>query len=290
MSARFSVVSMQCARKVIVPSLVVVWAASCAVFPDEAQLPADGAAGAAGHIAEGQAGSVAAGGVGAVNGADGGSGQEAGAGLSGAHAGSESLAGASTGSAGACAMPRQFELEATADTWIESGKPSARHGGDLSLLVTGDPENERRALLLFSLPDAPPGARLLRGTVTLHLESNSDLSLAARHLELSQLEREFSEERTTWNNWESGGGSTWDSQGGDFGAALASAMIPRLTPNGSVSFDITATLEAVWSTGIVPLPLIVREVGDTPTPPAELAFVSRERDALVPELLMEYCP
>jgi hypothetical protein len=280
---------MQCARKVIIPSLVVVWAASCAVFPDEAQLPADGAAGAAGHSSAGQAGSVAAGGVGAVNGADGGSGQEAGAGLSGAGAGSEPIAGASTGSGGACDMPLLFELEAMADTWIESGKTSARHGEDAFLLVTGDPEDERRALVAFSLSGAPTRATLLRATVTLHLESNSDASRAARHLELSQLEQSFDEGRTTWDNWSSGNGGAWDSPGGDFGAAIASATIPALTTTATVSFDITATL-AAWSTTTVPLPLILREVGGTPTPPAELAFVSSERDALVPELLMEYCP
>lgn len=285
MSARFWVVSMQCARKVIVPSLVVVWAASCAVFPDEAQLPADGAAGAAG-----QAGSAPAGGVGAVSGADAGSGHEAGSGLSGAGAGSEPLGGAATGSAGACAMPRQVPVPALADTWIESAKPSARHGADPSLLVTGDPDDERRALVYFSLPEVPAGATLLRGTVTLHLESNSDLRLAPRYLELSQLEREFSEEFTTWTKWDNGGSATWDPTAGDFAAAIATTTIPALTTTAAVSFDITATLKAAWSTGIVPFPLIVREVGDTPTPPAELAFASRERDALVPELLMEYCP
>jgi hypothetical protein len=186
-------------------------------------------------------------------------------------------------------MPKQFVQVATADTWIEAGRPSARHGDDFSLLVTGDPEDERRALVSFSLPDAPAGATLLRGTVTLHLESNSDLGLAPRQLELSQLDREFSEEFTSWSKWDNGA-ATWDPAAGDFAATIATTAIPALTPSGSVSFDITATLEAAWFTGVVPLPLIVREVGDTPTPPAELAFVSRERDALVPELLMEYCP
>lgn len=270
------------------PSLVVVWAVSCAVFPDEAQLPADGAAGAAG-----QAGSAPAGGVGAVNGTDGGSGHEAGTpggGLSGAGAGSEPLAGASTGSAGACAMPKQFVQEATADTWIESARPSARHGGDFSLLVSGDPDDERRALVSFPLPELPVGATLIRSTVTLHLEGNSDLGRAERHLELSQLVREFSEEFTTWTKWDNGGDATWDPAAGDFAAVIATTTIPPLTNTATVSFDITATLETALSTGIVPFPLIVREVGDAPTPPAELAFTSHERDALVPELLMEYCP
>jgi hypothetical protein len=286
---------MQCARKVFVPSLVVVWAASCAVFPDEAQLPADSAAGAAGHDNEGQAGGAAVegGGGGNVNGSGGVPSHEAGApgegGLGGAGGGSEPLAGAPPSSAGACAMARQIVQGAAADTWIEAAKPTMGHGDEASLLVTGDPDAERRALLSFVLAPAPEGATLVRGTVTLQLEANGDLGLTERHLELSQLEHPVSEPHSSWNKWDNGN-AQWRSGGGDFGAAIASATIPALTMTAAVSFDVTASLEAAWSSTSVPFPLIVREVGGTPTPPAVLAFTSREGDALVPELLMEYCP
>ncbi len=163
------------------------------------------------------------------------------------------------------------------------------HGSDPILwVVKGD--EERRALFLFSLPAAPDGFSLVRAELQLYMESNADASLAARLLEVNLLEQLVDEARTTWNNYDNGVTNQWAAPGGDFGVALASANVPALTQVGPLSFDLTTAVGELLSTAAVPLPLIVREVGPEPTPPAELAFSSVQGDALgAPKLLLEFC-
>lgn len=278
------------ARKVLLPSLLVVWAASCAVFPDEAVLPAQPEAGAAGQGVEPHAGADGEGGSGVAG--LGGSSIGGSSGVGGEPAGGapEPVAGGPSGGAPSCTEPRQISRASTGDTWIESAKPKMGHGNDMVLSVTAAGSDEQRALLAFSLPAAMAGATLIRATVTLHLEANADATLAERHLEVSQLEQLFQEGAANWENW-GNGNRPWQALGGDLGPTLASAVIPASTGSGVVVFDVTSAVAASMSTELVPLPLIVREVGAPPTPPAELAFTSRQGDASrVPELLIEYCP
>jgi hypothetical protein len=272
------------ARKVSLLSLLVAWAASCAVFPDEAVLPEEvhaGDAGASGAVVEAGAGAGAAMATGPAGGVGGVPSVEAGA--------PPALAGAG-GAEPVCSQLQQVLSVPTADTWIDAARPSTGHGPDDRLFVVGGTA-ERRALLQFTLPAAVPGATLLRATITLQLASNDDVSLAERVLEMSLLEQQVDEGRTTWNNWGNGASRRWSLPGGDFGPALAFATLPALSMSGEVEFDVTALAADAFSATAVPLPLIVREVGAPPTPPAELAFTSRQGDASkVPELLIEYCP
>lgn len=283
------------ARVLILPSLAVGWAVSCAVFPDEAVLPPRGDAGAAGDAGDA---SVAQAGVGTSGGAPSvaGSGALAGEpGLGGAGAGAgggpDSFGGAAAGGGpNECPAPGEVSREATADTWIEKATPGAGHGDDAALRVVGDPEPQR-ALMQFLLPIKAAGANLIRATVRVHLQSNADATLSERHLEMSQLEQLVDPERATWDNWGSGSNREWQMPGGDFGLAVASATIPAELTEGWVSFDVTAAVDAALSTtAAVPFPLIVLEVGAAPTPLAALAFTSTEGDDLEdPELLIEYC-
>lgn len=271
------------------------WAASCAVFPDEAVLPASGQAGAAGDpaIAQAGAGDVSGGGVDGEAGASGASGASGGASGSG---GSAPLAGApATGGADGCASPEQAEGDIVADSWIEQAKPATSHGNDvlLSVVAALAGENERRALLSFALPGLPAGAVVVSATLTLHLESNADVTLAERHLEMSLLGQGVDEPRASWTNWGNGVNRKWLRPGGDYGTTRATAAIPASLASGPVTFDVTDMLGDLISTELVPLPVIVVEVGPPPTPPAELAFTSREGDALgalSPQLLIDYCP
>jgi hypothetical protein len=178
---------------------------------------------------------------------------------------------------------------AAADTWIESAKPAVGHGTDPNLFVVQGGE-ERRALLSFNLPMAPTGSSLVRAELRLRLESNADAALAERELTLHLLEQVVVEARTTWNNYGNGSSQQWTTRGGDYGPAVASTTIRALTQNGPLSFDVTSLVADVWGSEPIPLPLIVLEVSE-PTAPAELAFTSREGDALgAPELRLHYCP
>lgn len=281
------------ARVLLLTSLAVGWAVSCSVFPDEAVLPPHGDAGAAGDAGDasvGQAGSGTSGGAPPVAGSGALAGEPS---FGGAPAGGgpDSLGGAGAGGGPSeCPAPLEVSREATADTWIEEATPAAGHGDDAALCVVGAPEPQR-ALMQFLLPIKAAGASLIRATVRLRLQSNADATLSERHLEMSQLEQLVDPDRTTWNNWGSGGNREWQMKGGDFGLAVASATIPAELTEGWVSFDVTAAVDAALSTtAAVPFPLIVLEVGAAPTPPAALAFTSTEGDALEdPELLIEYC-
>lgn len=193
-----------------------------------------------------------------------------------------------------CDAPIQRALLLLGDTWIESDKSTSGHGNAPSLAVEAGPTGggaESRALLEFNLPAAPPGAVLVRGVLSLHLESNADMTLAERTLAVHVLAREVSETRTTWENYAQGGQGKWTTFGGDFGPEVAKATIPALSSEGSVSFDLTAALAEAFSPEPVPFPLIVLEAGPGPGGAAELAFTSSEGDASDwPSLIIEYCP
>ena len=285
MSARFRGVPDARAWKLLLPGLALIVALSCSVFPDQAELPPSGDAGAGGEPGEGGTSLGAAGQTGPSEAGQAGEGGAYPSGLGGAGA-EPSSAGA--GGAPGCAA-QQSSFVALGDTWIESAKPATPHGSDPTLGVVKG-EDERRALFLFNLPVAPDGFVLVRAELQLHLESNADQSFAARLLEVSLLEHLVNEGRTTWNNHDNGASNQWATPGGDFGPPLGSATIPPLTQAGPVSFDLTTAIGELLSTAVVPLPLIVREVGAEPTPPAELAFTSKQGDALgAPKLLLEFC-
>jgi hypothetical protein len=265
------------------------------VFPDEAVLPGGEAGGPAGGAQAGAAsaaGAVAAGGAPSAAGSGALAGEPNVGGAPTTMGGApDSLGGAATGGApNDCADPSEIIRDATADTWIEKATPGAGHGDDGVLHVVGGAE-EQRALVQFSLPMRQAGTSLIRATVRLRLQANADVTLAERHLEMSQLEQQVDSQRATWSNWGNGASRRWQMAGGDFGLALASATIPAEVAGGWVSFDVTAAVEEALSpTSAVPFPLIVLEVGDPPTSPSALAFTSTEGDdSEDPELLIEYC-
>lgn len=277
---------------------------SCSVFPEEATLPGGSAAtagqtsaagkGTAGSSVLPSGGSESAGTSGLLGGAptEGGTATEGGAPPTdgGAPVGDGGMP--SSGGAGGmptCADPQERVLLVTEDTWIESAKPSTGHGSDHELSVVGGGQ-ERRALLQVTLPAVLPGAVLLKATLVLHLQTNADVGLAERRLQVRLLEQAVDESRSTWNNWGNGSSRKWLVPGGDFGSVLATDNVPAGTATPLVSFNVTATVRQAFAAQPVGLPFIVMENGVPPDAPAELAFTSSEGDAAgVPALILQYC-
>lgn len=186
-------------------------------------------------------------------------------------------------------MPSTRAATLRADTWIEASRRNAQHSTDATLRVAGGSE-ESRALLTFSLPGTPAGTELLKATLTLTVQSNDDALLLARVFAVHELARQFVPNRTTWLNWSNGSSGRWSSEGGDFGAELASGALPAGSATGTVSFDVSSRVRSALTPEDVPLSLIVLEAGGSPPAPAEVAFVASEGDdSQKPELLLELC-
>jgi len=200
--------------------------------------------------------------------------------------------GAAAGAGGAggapCLNPEQQVVAITADTWIEAAKPGTAHGSDTLLSVDGGAA-ERRALLQLTLP-AATGKVLSRARLVLQLQANADGALASRQLGLHELVQAVSESRTTWTNYGNGGSRKWTVAGGDFGDEISAATLPAGTASGALTFEVTVPIRKIIVATPIPLSVIVIESGPVPAAPAELAFTSREGDALgVPTLLLDYC-
>ena len=302
MSARFVGVLSRQKRAKGLASLGVVAALSCSVFPDQATLPKHVVAGSGGSAGGPSAPQAGMGGnpVGGLAQAGTGVGAAVAAGAGGASAlggAPGTLAGAAGEAAGAggaaplpCVSPEQeVVLAPTADTWIEAARPSTGHGTDVLLSVLGG-SDERRALLQITLPAAPAGKQLSRARLVLELQQNADVTLAARSLGLEELGQAVSETQTTWLNYDKGGSHRWMLAGGDVVAELATATLRAGTASGALTFEVTVPIRKIVGAAAIPLSLIVIEKGPTPAAPAELAFASREGDALgVPTLILDYC-
>jgi len=294
--------------------LTLVWAANCSVFPEEATLPeqqkevgsagtstlpvagASGqsfsgdSAGAAGEVES--AGAPTSGGATTIGGSaamGGNGGTSAGGGNGGTSAGGTTTNGG-TGGTSTCIHPQSSQIPADADTWIEKAKPSATHGDDPQLFVTGGAAEER-ALLSFTVPGPPSGTTLHRASLRLRLESNADSSASPRRLVVSDLTRGFNESRASWINYDKSGSAKWSAAGGDIGGELGAATLAKGTSSASVAFDVTQALVSLNIADAFSLPLIVLDETDPARPaPAELAFTSAQGTASQrPVLLLEYC-
>jgi hypothetical protein len=283
-------------RFALCSSLTLIWAASCAVFPDEAVLPATGSSGLGGGgggdgavAAAGQAGGVALGGAAGAGELGGAAGEPVAP--NGGVGGATNPGGGEAGAGGApptCVAPEQRVLNIAADTWIDAAKPSTTHGADKQLWVVGG-SGERRILLQVGLPAAPEGSWLIKATVNLNVESNADVTLAARRFALHRLTQPFVENRTTWLNFDNAG-KTWAAPGGDFELQqLARADFSEAGTPALLSFDVTEALGSLFSDQAVPLSLIILETGTVPPAPSELAFTSTEGDASDPTLVIDFC-
>lgn len=303
LGARFVNVSGSRSRFAFLAFAGLLLAVSCAVFPDEAILPA--AAGAGSGSTSGSSSSAGSadvlagnggeqGGPGGSNGA-GGMSDVAGAGgvpvePMGGAGGAATTGGAPGpgGGAGGCGDTQERVVLVTEDTWIDEAKPSTTHGIDKQLSLVGGAGGERRVLLVLPLPAKPAGSELLKATFLVTVEGNADASLAARQLGLHTLTQAFAESRATWLNYDNGGGKKWVTAGGDFGAEFATATLPSNSLTGVLSFDVTTAVDMAWASQAVPLPVIILESGNVPTAPAELAFGSAEGDAGL-SLVLQYC-
>jgi hypothetical protein len=261
---------------------------SCTIFPDQATLPT-AVAGSAGSATVGGSGGDATDmtpNAGAGGDGRGAAGSEGGAPQAGM-AGVNGLGG--EGGADACANPQTLLGLATADTWIESAKPTTGHGKDAVLVVSAVDGMDERALLDLTLPAVSDKELVLKATLNLHLQANADQMLVARQLRAHSLAHAVVEARATWNNWD-GPGNPWQTAGGDFEPAFAEATVASGTSEGIVTFDVTAAVRAALAAQATSVRFIVLESGSAPPAPAELSFISRQGLVSgIPALIIEVC-
>ncbi len=253
-----------------------------------------GASARAGASSEGGSGGVGAsasvGGTGVVP--SGGS-AEAGSAPVGSEGGGAGESPGQGGSGGAvtpvCAAPHDYSVSTTLDLWIGSADEGANHGGDDVLYVSGG-SDERRALFAITLPAAPAGAVLLSAAILLDLESNADASQVARQLVLRLVApRAVREDKANWTHFAQGN-NRWDTPGGDLGEPVSEAEVPAGTSSGQVRFDVTEAVRGALTSSSSLRGIAVLETGQAPSPPAELAFTSREGNASgSPRLSLRYC-
>jgi hypothetical protein len=241
----------------------------------------------------GAAGNVSQGGGGQGGSGQGGSGQGgSGQGGSGQGGGVGGQAGMGGVGGGKCENPESYVVTATWDSWIGSAAPSANHGDESLLYVSGG-SDERRALFSLTIPAALAGARLLRAEVVLSLESNADPSKLGRKLVLRRLQsRAVREDKVTWTHFAQGN-NAWDTPGGDLDDVLAETAFPPSTTKGLLGFDVLAKLLAGTSASATTYDIAVLEAGTAPQAPAQLAFTSRQSNvpgSPAPELRLSYCP
>ena len=282
--------------------LTLAWTGSCAVFPDEAVLPNPsvlaGAGGDPTQLTGGVGGDPddarpmagkATGGTGGVGGKAT-SGGEAGAPAGGAGGDASNHGGGAGGALEpVCAEPVDQTLSVTRDTWLEQAAQNTNHGSELLVYVVGG-GSERRALFQLQLVDVPDGAVLLKATFEASLQQNADTTGEARQLSLQRSLHLFDESKANWLQFDSGSNGDWAKAGGDLIGARVDATLPANSVAGSVSFDVTSMIAAVFAPN-AEVALLVREPNMPPPAPAELAFMSRQGDAsLSPKLHLRYCP
>jgi len=276
-------------------------AASCAVFPDRAELPLQvsgaagsaiagaasttaGSGGASGESTRAQAGADMAGQPDAAGTSLGGAPDV----LTGAGAGGTEPAAAGAGGAEAAACVREVEVSVPIDfdTWISSSDQNQGYPDDATLSVVGAP-SERRAMLQFTIPVATDGKVLAKARLTLHLQGNADATSASRLLGLHRLTHPI-DSKTTWKKY-SDGATNWDARGGDFGAELARASVPPGISEASVSFEVAGQFSGD-SSAPLSVSIVILEIGPAPAAPSELAFGALEGDASqAPQLILTYC-
>jgi hypothetical protein len=272
-------------------------AASCAVFPDRADLPLQ-ASGAAGSAHTGGQSSKGDGGAGrdsmpAQAGSDvAGQPDAAGTSLGGAPdapvagaGGTELGASGAAGEPAVCTGPVQRIVPIDLDTWISSRRQTTGYSGDATLSVVGAPD-ERRAMLQFTVPVPNDGNLLTHAELTLRLQANADATSVSRLLGLHRLSHEI-DSKTTWKKF-SNGSQNWDTSGGDFGVELARASVPAGTSEATLTFDVSEEIRG--SSAPVTVSVVILEIGAAPAAPAELAFGALEGDASkAPQLILTYC-
>jgi hypothetical protein len=159
-------------------------------------------------------------------------------------------------------------VQANADAWINQGSPSENKGDDSILKVmskSGD--NNLRAFVLFSLPEAPDGCVVQSATLRLYAASSND----GRTLEAWQLAESWTEN-----------GVSWETQPGTTGTAA-------MTTSGSGwrEWAVAALVQNMYDLD-ANYGFMIRDAGEDED--AEQQFHSREKGESMPELVITFAP
>ncbi len=175
--------------------------------------------------------------------------------------------------AGPVAVPTGVTINANADTYVDSGKPSTNYGSAANLYVSlyGSPVNIQQTLAQFSLAAIPSGATIDEARFELYLNSASGLSVV--NLGLGRNLALWKEDEVVFSNRP--------------GCPPAGASANVGTTTGWYGWDAT-TLVAQWVQGSMP------NYGVCVTGPGSGSlymrrFTSRE-GGTAPRLVVKYYP
>lgn len=131
---------------------------------------------------------------------------------------------------GACSVQgtNQFGLPSQ-DTYVDQGSPTQNFGTATDLRVHSSNGADRRTLVQFNLPTAPPGCSVTSAYLFLYLNSG----VSGRTLEAYRASASWTETGATWNN-----------QPGTTGTAATSASSATA---GYTSWDVTSQAQSMYS-------------------------------------------
>jgi hypothetical protein len=159
-------------------------------------------------------------------------------------------------------------VQANADAWINQGSPSENKGSDSILKVmskSGD--NNLRAFVLFSLPQAPDGCVVQSATLRLYAASSS----SGRTLQAWQLAGSWTEN-----------GVNWDTQPVTTGSAATTT-----SGSGWREWSVAALVQNMYDLN-ANYGFMIRDAAEDQD--AEQQFHSREKGESIPELVITFGP
>jgi hypothetical protein len=156
-----------------------------------------------------------------------------------------------------------------ADAWIDEHAPSDNHGDASMLKVMSRASSENsRAVVRFTLPQAPAGCLVESATLRLYSDSAPDVPRTLQALRLSSA---WEENSVTWGNQPATAGP----------AAEAPAAM------GYVQWNVTSQVQAMFS-GDGNHGFLIRHAIENDTPGAEEDFFSKEKRENPPELVLTF--
>jgi hypothetical protein len=156
-----------------------------------------------------------------------------------------------------------------ADAWIDEHAPTDNHGDASTLKVMSRASSENsRAVVRFTLPQAPAGCLVESATLRLYSDGAPDVPRTLQALRLSSA---WEENSVTWGNQPATVGP----------AAEAPAAM------GYVQWNVTSQVQAMFS-GEGNHGFLIRHAIENDSPGAEEGFFSKEKRENPPELVLTF--
>jgi hypothetical protein len=151
--------------------------------------------------------------------------------------------------------PAPTMLVANADSWIDSGSPTANKGTDSSLMVQSKIGQNTRALVGFPFPVLPQGCAVQSATLTMF----ADAAVAGRTLQALRITGAWTESAVTFSN-----------QPGTTGSAATTT-----SGVGNRQWNVTGQVQEMYTAGLH-LGFLIRDALESLSGGAEQKFDSKE--------------